>query len=271
VVGNVFIAAVTGNTLAIDKLDPSFVRRWQHTETVLAGAQVVAMATDPAGTVHVGLVTPQDGSVRIFRITAGGTFLSSTSGPGMAVALDSDGTAAVAWQDGDTLRISTRDANGAPLWQRAFAGHASVGAITFDPAHAVLFGGFLWEPMDFGGGTIRGVPQGSENPTQDGYWVKLGSDGRHVVSMATGYDTTASIAATASRIVVSSTWITQFRYPRYVIYDATGTAISGGDGPLSEHGRGGRIALADGRLWWSFTMAIAPVDREFAYMAAIDL
>jgi len=271
VLGDVFIAAVDGNTLAIEKLDPAFVSRWRTTQTVLAGARVVAMATDPAGTVHVGLVTPQDGSVQIVRINAGGTFLSAMYASGNAVALDTDGRSAIAWQDGDTLRISTWDANGAPIWQRAFAGQASVGAITFDPGHGVLFGGFLWGPIDFGGGTIRGVPQGSENPTQDGYWVKLGSDGGHVVSMATGYDTTHAIAATASRIVVSSTWRTQLFYPRYTIYDATGTIVGGGDGPLGEHGHGGRVALADGRLWWNFRMMIHPVDREFSYMAAIDL
>src|SRR6185503_11346868 len=58
--GNVFVASVAGNLLSVEKTDASFVSRWTATDTVLPGAEIVAMATDPAGAVSVGLVTAQD-------------------------------------------------------------------------------------------------------------------------------------------------------------------------------------------------------------------
>jgi len=211
----------------------------------------------------------------VFRFTAGGTYTSGLSASGDWIALDSDGSAVVAWQDSGTLWITRFATSGATIWQRSFAGGADVDAMAIGPDHAVLFGGRLWTTTDFGGGPIHGTSNDNAGAL-DAFWVKLAADGSHVASRATGDDVVTGLAANGSGFAASSTYKTQFFYPVYTVYDAAGGLITGGGSPLAdegfgEHGFGKRIAIGDtGRLWWSFDMQIAPVDRRFSYAAAID-
>ncbi|HMG22825.1 MAG TPA: hypothetical protein VK607_15935, partial [Kofleriaceae bacterium] len=134
VLGNIFIASVDGNTLAVDKYDPGFATTWHATGTVLAGAAITAMSADPTGAVLIGLVTPQDTSVSVFRFTAGGALASQLSAGGNAVAIDGD-QPIVAWNDGPTFRVTRFAATGAIGWARAFAGNVRITAMAFDPGH----------------------------------------------------------------------------------------------------------------------------------------
>jgi hypothetical protein len=252
VLGNIFIASIDGNTLAVDKYDPSFAPRWQATGTVLAGSTVTAMSTDPTGAVLIGVVTPQDGSVTVFRFTAGGAAAAQLNASGHALTIDGD-QPIVAWNDGSTLRITRFDATGTVVWDRAFTGNAQITAMTFDPGHAVLFGGELLTAIDFGGGTLP-LRSNDDAGRINGFVVKLSAAGAHVFSRKTGYSEVGGIAASDARVLVSSTEHTQFRYEHLQSFAPDGTP---GGGPvfstgLGEQGFGRRVTqAASGRVWWN--------------------
>jgi hypothetical protein len=252
VLGNIFIASIDGNTLAVDKYDPSFAPRWQATGTVLAGSTVTAMSTDPTGAVLIGVVTPQDGSVTVFRFTAGGAAAAQLNASGHALTIDGD-QPIVARNDGSTFHITRFDATGTVVWDRAFTGNAQITAMTFDPGHAVLFGGELLTAIDFGGGTLP-LRTVNEAGRINGFVVKLSATGAHVFSMKTGYSEVGGIAANDARVLVSGTEHTQFRYEHLQSFAPDGTP---GGGPVFETGLGqdgfGRrvTQAASGRVWWN--------------------
>lgn len=254
VLGNVFIASITDNTLTVDKYTAGFTPRWTATGTVLAGATINAIAADPSGAVLIGVVTPQDGTVTVFRFTAGGAFASLFSTSGSAIALDGD-RPVIAWNDRGTLRITRYAPGGATLWTRGFVGAARITAITVDPNHNVVFGGDLTTAIDFGGGTLL-LSSNPDGGAQNAFFVKLSSTGDHVFSRKTGYWAVGGIAANASRIVVSGTERTQFFYEHLQWFDAAG-GPGGGAGAWDgfggeEHGFGGRVSLGpSGRVWWN--------------------
>lgn len=254
VLGNVFVASVAGNTVTVDQYEPSFAHRWTATRTVLAGTRIDALACDPTGAVLVGMVTPQDASVTVSRFTAGGAFASQLSGTGNAVALDGD-QAIVAWNDSGTLRLTRFQAAGPIVWARAFAGQASITAMTVDPDHNLVFGGELLTAMDFGGGTLP--LRRTEDGPRDGFVVKLSAGGDHVFSRKTGYTFVGGIATNGPRIAVSSTEQTQFHYLRYQLFDAAGAPVASGFDTgfgtgFDTNGFGDTLAMApSGRVWWN--------------------
>lgn len=251
VLGNIFIASVTGNTLTVDKYDPSFVARWRATGTVLAGATITAMTADPTGAVLIGLVTPQEGTITVFRFTAGGAFASQLSASGSALTIDVD-QPIVAWNDNGTLRITRFAADGAPGWSRAFTGQASIKAMAVDPNHNVLFGGELGTAMDFGGGTLP--TRSFEDGPVNGFIVELSSSGAHVFSERTGFSVVGGIASNGARVVVSSTERTQFHREHLQSFDAAGASVVGSSFStgLGEFGFGDRVVIGpSGRVWWN--------------------
>jgi hypothetical protein len=251
VLGNIFIASVSGNTLSVDKYDPSFAPRWTATATVLAGATITAMSTDPTGAVRIGLVTPQEGTITVFSFTAGGAFASQLSASGNAVTLDGD-EPIVAWNNAGTLTITRFAATGATRFSRAFTGQATITAMAVDPDHDVLFGGELVTPIDFGGGTLP--TRSFENGPVNGFLVELSSTGDHVLSRRTEYSMVGGIASNGARIVVSSTERTQFRYEHLQSFDPAGAPVTGPSlfPGLGDNGFGDRVAIgASGRVWWN--------------------
>jgi hypothetical protein len=250
VLGNRFIASVTGNTLTVDKYDPSFVPRWSATGTVLAGATITAMTADPTGAVLIGLVTPQEGTVTVFRFSAGGAFESQLFTSGSALTIDGD-QPIVAWNDSGTLRI-TRFGSDVPGWSRAFTGQANITAMAVDPNHNVLFGGELDTPMDFGGGTLP--TRRFEDGPVNGFIVELSSTGNHVFSERTGFTMVGGIASNGTRVVVSSTEQTQFHREHLQWFDAAGAPVAGSSFStgMGELGFGHRVAIGpSGRAWWN--------------------
>jgi hypothetical protein len=270
VLGNFFIAGVDGNTLSVDKYDPNLTPRWHATATVLAGATVKAISTDPTGAVLVGVVTPQDTSVSVFSFTAGGSLASQLSISGEAVTIDGD-QPIVAWNDGATLRISRFTAGGTIVWSREFAGNATITAMTFDPSHDVLFGGALRSSIDFGGGTLP-TRSNDDAGSINGFIVKLSSTGAHVFSTKTGYTEVGGIAANAARILVSSTEHTQNRFEHLQGFAPDGTPATVGrafDTGLDLHGFGRRVAIGpSGRVWWNLE-TVWPAIVSWPYLVVI--
>jgi hypothetical protein len=249
VLGNLFIASVAGDTLTVDKYDPTFTALWRATGTVPAGSRITAMAADPTCAVLIGLVTVQEGTVTVSRFTADGAFASQLVASGSAVTLDGD-QPIVAWNDSGTLRITRFETTGATIWSRAFTGNAIITAMAADPDHDVLFGGQLGTAMDFGGGLLP--TRGSENGTVNGFFVELSSTGDHVVSQRTETSDVGGIASNGSRIAVSSTERTQFHYPHLALHDSGPPAGGGFSTGFGEHGFGGRVWVGpSGRVWWN--------------------
>lgn len=249
--GNVFIASLADTTLTVDTYDQSFGSRWQTTETVLAGSTIQAMATDATGAMLIGLVTPGQRRVTVLRFTAGGACEVLLSIMGEHVTLDGN-QPIVAWNEGGRIRIARFAATGKLVWTRAFVGHARITAMTVDSSHNVLFGGELETAIDFGGGALPTESNPDGGPV-NGFIVELSGAGAHVFSRKTGYAMVGGIAANGTRIVVSSTERTQFRYLRLSWFDAAGTPVAGPrfNTGFGEHGLGGRAWIgASGRVWW---------------------
>jgi hypothetical protein len=269
ILGNIFIASVDGNTLAVDKYDPGLAPRWHATGTVLAGATITAMAADPSGAVVIGVVTQQEGTVSVFRFTAGGAFESLMSASGRALTIDGD-QPIVASNDGANLRITRFAAGGSTVWSRDFAGNATITAMTVDPNHNLLFGGELQTAMDFGGGTLP-LFHTDNGGAANAFFVKLSSTGAHVFSRKTGYAALGGIAANASRILVSTTERTQFHYVRLLSFDPSGTPAAGPrfSTGLGEFGFGGRISIGpSGRVWWN-VVTQWPFFPQWRYFVAL--
>jgi hypothetical protein len=173
------------------------------------------------------------------------------------------------------LRITRYDQAGTIVWTRAFAGQASITAMAVDASpgtsHDVLFGGELYTPMDFGGGTLplMYTPDGFEQ--LNGYIVELSAAGAHVFSRKTGDSLVGGIAANASQIVVSSTLRTQFTYEHLLRFDAAGMPVSGPDFDtgLGENGLGDRVWIgASGRVWWDLETQW-PLFPRWPYLVAV--
>jgi len=154
------------------------------------------------------------------------------------------------------------------VWTRAFTGDAAITAMTVEPGHAVIFGGELFTPIDFGGGTLP-TRRGENGPT-NGFVVRLAATGEHVYSMRTELTLVGGIASTGARTVVSSTERTQFRYPHLVVLDPAGAPITPAFATgFGEHGVGGRVAIsASGRIWWNVE-TLWPIFPSWPYLVAL--
>jgi hypothetical protein len=265
-----FLATVTGTTLAIVKYDPGFAAQWRTTRAVPAGATIQAIASDASGGVVIAFAAPQDPNFTVLRFTAAGAFASQASIHGGVVALDGN-QPVVAWTDPDAVRITRFTATGGIVWSRAFAGRAEISAIAVDPLHNVVFGGLLVTEVDFGGGPLPLL----QNPDHDthGFVAKLSAGGNHVFSTANRMTQVNGIAANATRVVVSATELTGFNHARLQLYDAGGTPIplTGFDPSFgTDFSRGGAVAIsASGRIWWNLHFRYLPGFEEQHYLVAL--
>jgi len=133
----------------------------------------------------------------------------------------------------------------------------------------VVFGGELFTPIDFGGGTLptRRNPDGG---ALNGFVVKLSPAGDHVFSRRTEYTLVGGIASNGPRIAVSSTERTQFRYERFQMFDASGTQLATSfDTGFGDNGVGGRVAIgASGRVWWNL-QTLWPLFPSWPYLVVL--
>jgi hypothetical protein len=268
--GNVFIASVAETTLTVDKYDPGFGPRCRVTRSVLAGSTIQAMASDATGAVVIGLATLQDRQVTVARFTANCALAAQQVVSGEAVALDGD-QPIVAWDDSGTLRITRFAGTGATVWTRAFVGSAGITAMAVDPSHHVLFGGELYNAMDFGGGTLPKQTTPDGEPL-NGFLVKLSVTGAHVFSRKTGYSLVGGIAANDAQIAVSGTERTQFVYLRFQRFDPSGAPIASPDFDtgFGENGVAGRVAIgASGRVWWNLETSW-PLFPRWPYLVVLN-
>jgi len=265
--GNVSIARLTSGTLTIDSYTPAFVQRWHTTQTVPSSDLILAVATDSAGATRVA--TGSADTVTITTRSSTGVAGTTLTLAGDWVAFDGD-QPVVAYGDGSTLHVTRYTPAGAVMWADGFAGNALVSAMAIDPSHNVIFGGQLFTPIDFGGGTLP--THTSENGPFNGFVVKLTSAGAHVFSHRTEDTLVGGIAANATRIAVSNTLRTQFRYQDLQVYDATGAGVSTALEPgWGENGLGGSVALSStGRLWWNVT-TIYPLFPTWSFLVAGQL
>jgi hypothetical protein len=122
--------------------------------------------------------------------------------------------------------------------------------------------------MNFGGSTLP--TQTSENGPTNGFIVKLSQAGAHVFSRRTGFTLVGGIAANDTRIVVSNTERTQFRYARFRAFDSSGAQVATTfDHSLGENGVGNRVWIsASGRVWWSLD-TIWPLFPQWPYLIAM--
>lgn len=264
---SVFLAKDTSDGVLVDRYGPDFAPIWEDAVPVALGSTVRSVAVDATGAVNVGLVSQQATLATALRLAATGPLLSRVTASGEAIALDG-AEPIVAWNDAGTLRITRFTSTGATLWTRAFPGRASITAMAVTPGHAVVLGGELQTPIDFGGGTLP--LRSSENGPNNGFVVALTASGGHAFSRRTGYTQVGGLAANATRIAVSSTERTQFLYHHLQILDLTGAELA----PtfalgFGEHGTGRRVALdAANRIWWNLE-TIWPRFNAWPYLVAI--
>jgi hypothetical protein len=96
--------------------------------------------------------------------------------------------------------VAKLDASGGHLWSKRFTGEGDRQALSLavDTTGDVIFCGYLYSPMDFGGGPIGAVGLG-----QQGFLVKLSADGSHAWSKALGgSDTTFYAVAVDPKDVI---------------------------------------------------------------------
>jgi hypothetical protein len=264
---HIVIARASGTTLTADQYD-NLAPRWHTTQDVLDGSQIRAMAVDPSGATRIGLVGLPS-HVMVVGYGPDGSVAQTLSAAGDAVAFDGTDVL-IAWNDTSTsmLRVSRLTSSGQTLWTRGFAGSAQVTAITIAPSHAVVLGGQLFTPMDFGGGVLP--TRTSENGPTNGFVVELSQAGDHVFSRRTEFTEVGGIAANGTRIVVSNTERTQFRYARFLAFDPSGTPVATTfDHGLGENGVGDRLWIdASGRVWWSLD-TIWPLFPRWPYLVAL--
>jgi hypothetical protein len=249
--GNVFIARVAGTTLTIDKYDPRLVLRWTATRTVLAGARIVAIASDPTGAINIAHTVPEEGSAAVVRWTADGAFASQISIPDGITALD--GREAVLVQSTSPLQITRFTATGQVKWTRSFEGGADVDALVADPLHNVVLGGMLRTEIDFGGGPLPLVQNG-DGQDHSGFVLKLSPTGAHVFSDNVFVSRLSDVASNGARVAVSGWELANFTHPRLQLFDAVGNHIpwTGDTSFHSDLGNGNSVAIgASGRTWWN--------------------
>ncbi|HEX4423529.1 MAG TPA: hypothetical protein VH165_36720 [Kofleriaceae bacterium] len=261
--GNISVARVTGTTLAVDQYTSAFAARWHTTQSVPANSAIVAITVDSAGITRVGLVG-NGTQMTIASFSPAGVAAAALALTGQWLAFDGN-QPIVAYADGTTLHITRYTVAGAAVWADAFTGNAGVSAMAIDPSHAVIFGGQLFTPINFGGGTLP--THTSENGPFNGFVVKLTSAGAHVFSTRTEDTLVGGIAVNATKIAVSNTLRTQFRYQDLQVYGPSGTKIATSFEPgFGEDGVGGRIALnTSGRVWWNL-QTIWPLFPTWPYL-----
>lgn len=267
--GNVIIAQEASEGVFVDKYSASFAPIWQDAVPVPDGSVVKSVVVDQAGAVHIGLVSRRLGVATALHLGATGSLVAQQTVSGDAIVLDG-GQPIVAWNDAGTLRITRYSAAGATVWTRAFTGRAELTAMATSPDHAVIFGGELQTPIDFGGGTLP--TRSSENGPFNGFVVKLDASGAHVFSRRTGYHDVGGIAANATRIAVSSTEMTQFRYHHLEVLDPAGNRIATSfDLGFGENGNARRVAIdRANHVWWSVE-TIWPRFSAWPYLVALTL
>jgi len=268
--GNALVAHMEGSTLFVDKYDPALAPVWSTPVGFFEGTAILAMTTDAQGNVGVAVRAPADSSgTTVIRLDAHGTELPGTSTPGEVVALDGDDVVA-AWNQGDAVWVGRFSPSAGVRWLRSFPGRAGLSAIIVDPAHAVILAGELATPIDFGGGVL--TPMSNPDAAINGFVVKLAAEGSHVFSTNTRTSWIGGVAASATRVVVSSTLWTQFPRPVLQWFDAAGTPVARPDldvGYLGDLGKGDAVALApSGRAWWNLR-AQWPVFPEWPFLVAL--
>jgi hypothetical protein len=270
--GNVFVASInrttsTFSTLTVRKYDPSFAFLWTSSVTLTANSQIQRAITDAGGDVLVGSAAPSDGSVTATRFAANGAFVGELSAPGTAVGFDGD-QPLVASSEPGTVRITRYNLDGSVVWTRTFNGRASITHIMSDPNHAVLFGGELFDPIDFGGGTLPlgSTPDGSVN----GFFVLLSQAGDHLMSRTVGMSDVNGLATNGQNIAVSGVFRTQLPHLTMKQFGSDGRPFSTGLGigglNAEELGVGARVFVGPtGRVWWNLTSNF-PVLGGFPYL-----
>jgi hypothetical protein len=247
--GNAYLARVAGGTLTVDKYAAPLAMQWSTATAVGTSSALRAFAGLPDGSAAVAVGSfSQPPTVQVLRFAPGGAVGAPLTLPGSAAVIDGDRTV-TAWSEGETVRIAAYAADGALIWQRAFAGRAFVNAMAVDPAHAVVFGGEFQTAIDFGSGPLQ--PRQTDDGAVNAYVVKLTSSGDHVFSGRIGFNSISGIATNGVRIAVSGTRRTQFFYLQLKVFDAS-TAPSD-SAQLFDNGRGGPVAMSpSGRVWWTF-------------------
>jgi hypothetical protein len=248
--GNVYVASVSGTTLTVEKLSSSLASLWRATTTVPQYI-TVSIGVDASGGLLIGATT-QYAQATTWRLSASGAWGATWTGDANAIGI-SGGNSFTGWSSNGTLTVTKRDPSGAVLWQRTFAGAATISSFAAVSDGGVVFGGELDAPTDFGGGSLPTI--NTENGGENGFVVRLGAGGAYVFSYRTGYAYVVSVATNNHWIAVSGYERTQFYYPKFGITDMMNnfaTDAPAFDTGFGEHGRGGNVAVsADGHVWWN--------------------
>jgi hypothetical protein len=256
--GDAYLARIANDALTVEKYGPPLALAWRTTSSVASSSSIRAIAGLPDGSAAVAVGTFSDPTtIQVLRFAPDGSIAATLTLPGSAVVIDDDRTV-TAWNDNGTLRIAAHTADGAPIWERAFTGQASITAMALEPDHELVFGGNFQNGIDFGGGPLMVVR--TDDGVVDGFVAKLSSTGEHVFSTRLDYTSVTGIATNGVRTAVSGTRRTQFFYLQLKVFDADHAPSSGAQ--LFDNGRGGPVAMSpSGRIWWSF-------DEQFYLFAA---
>lgn len=268
--GNAFIAwSDDTGALTVQRYAPGLVAAGRASAHLSTTAAIAGMAIDGQGRLWIGIAQPtslQHG-IEVWSYASDTLELGYTA-PGRAVAFDGDQAIVVA-SDGAALQVTRFSSGGTALWTREFTGGADVSALTVDPQHNLVLGGFLSSDIDFGGGTLH--PVRTDHELFTGYIAKLSSTGAHVFSQQMD-SFISGIASSGDRIVVSTTRQTQFTFGRLHVLDAAGNpAASNFATGFDPEGRGGRVAMTpSGRVWWNLDTQW-PLFPRWPYLLALTL
>jgi hypothetical protein len=138
-----------------------------------------------------------------------------------------------------------------------------------DPAHSVIFGGQLLDPIDFGGGPLPlfSNPEGPVN----GFVAKLFANGDSGFAQRTGFSFVEGIAVNRSTVAVSNTERTQLHHEHLLLLDAGGDpVVRQFTLGLDDRGFGRKVAISEsGRIWWNIETAF-PNIPTWPYVIAIE-